>query len=283
MLRPIIGLLAFTLFSPAHAAESYDNCTGTIASLPTTISTQGTWCLKTNLATAINVGAAITIATNNVTIDCNDFRVGGLSAGLTTDAVGILIDNRHNAVVRNCGIRGFLEGIRVSGTSSGALLERNRFDGNTAAGITLGGDGHAVHFNRIIDTGGRPASNRTDGILSTATNTQITDNAIIGMTVTADEGDVVAISSFGNASEVARNYIANLVPDNTGNAFGIDAGASAASSIHRNQLLSFPGVNGIAIQAAGDTNQCGNNSHMGWDSGIVGCLDAGGNFGNAGP
>ena len=34
-------------------------------------------------------GAAITIATNNVTIDCNGFKLGGLSAGPSTFANGI--------------------------------------------------------------------------------------------------------------------------------------------------------------------------------------------------
>ena len=281
MLRPILGLLAFTLLSPttALAAESYDNCTGTIAALPATISTQGTWCLATNLSTAINAGAAITVTTNNVTIDCNDFRIGGLGAGPTTDAVGILINNQLNATVRNCGVRGFLTGIRVSGTAFGALLEHNRLDQNTDAGITLEGSGHLVRFNRIIDTGGRPASTQTDGIASTAEEVQITDNSIIGMTVTENEGDVVGISSFGNASEVARNYITGLVADDTGEPFGISAGLSAAGSIHRNQILAFPDNNGTAIVSGAD-NQCSNNNLTGWDSGIVGCTDAGGNFGN---
>ncbi|HEY0661599.1 MAG TPA: hypothetical protein VGD21_09825, partial [Lysobacter sp.] len=60
--------------APAQAAQSYDNCTGFIDSLPATITTQGTWCLRKDLSTAMSSGNAITIATNNVTIDCNDFK-----------------------------------------------------------------------------------------------------------------------------------------------------------------------------------------------------------------
>ena len=278
MLRPIIGLLAFTLLSPAHAAESYDNCTGTIASLPATISSQGTWCLTTNLSTSITTGAAITIAANNVTIDCNDFKVGGLAAGVGTDAVGVAT-NSLNATIRRCGIRGFREGIQLGALSSGALIENNRLDQNTAAGLTADGSGHVIRFNRIVDTGGRPASSQTDGIVCTADGSQVTDNTIVGMTVTADAGNVVGITATGNASEVARNYITGLVADDTGTPFGIITGASVGSSIHRNQLLSFPDNNGTAITSTID-NQCGNNNHTGWDSGIVGCADAGGNFGN---
>ena len=67
--------------SPALAAESYDNCTGYIESLPASISTQGTWCLRKDLATGMASGNAIEVKANNVVIDCNDFKIGGLAAG----------------------------------------------------------------------------------------------------------------------------------------------------------------------------------------------------------
>ena len=70
----------------AHAAQSYDNCTGFITSVPAVISTQGTWCLKQDLATAIASGNAISVNANNVTLDCNDFKLGGLAAGAGTVA-----------------------------------------------------------------------------------------------------------------------------------------------------------------------------------------------------
>ena len=72
-----------------RAAESYDNCSGFVTSLPAVITTQGTWCLTADLATAMTSGVAITIATNNVTIDCNNFKLGGLSAGVDTTTIGI--------------------------------------------------------------------------------------------------------------------------------------------------------------------------------------------------
>src|SRR6185369_16529682 len=81
-------VLFLTVPRLASAAESYDNCTGFITSLPAVVTTQGTWCLKQDLATAITSGNAITINTGNVTIDCNDFKLGGMSAGLATQAIG---------------------------------------------------------------------------------------------------------------------------------------------------------------------------------------------------
>src|SRR5690606_14995164 len=65
---------------PARAADDYDACAGFIDSVPATITSQGVWCLRKDLSTAIASGSAITIATNNVTIDCNGFKLGGLAA-----------------------------------------------------------------------------------------------------------------------------------------------------------------------------------------------------------
>lgn len=278
MIRLLILLLGFAFIAPVQAAESYDNCTGVITSLPATLSTQGTWCLQGNLATGISAGAAITVTTNNVTIDCNDFKVGGLAAGAATNAIGISGNNVLNLTVRRCGIRGFMDGIRLSGTASGALIEHNRLDMNTSSGINLAGSNHQVLFNRIIDTGGRPESVASNGILSAASESQITDNSIVGMTATDINGHVTGITSTGSASEVARNYVAGLVRPSLGGATGIETGAAINSSIHRNQLLNGAERAGTAINSSA-ANQCGNNNHSNWDSGVVGCQDAGGNFG----
>ena len=279
MIRLLLLLVGLALVAPVQAAESYDNCTGVITSLPATVNTQGTWCLQSNVSTAITAGAAITVATNNVTIDCNDFKVGGLAAGEGTDAVGISAHNVLNLTVRRCGIRGFRDGIRLSGTASGALIEHNRFDSNTVSSINVAGSNHQVLFNRIIDTGGRPESTETFGILAPASESQITDNSIVGMTVTDINGHVTAIAATGNASEISRNFVSGLVRAELGGSTGIETGAAVGSSIHRNQLLNGSDLIGHAINAGADT-QCGNNSHSNWDTGIVGCQDAGGNFGN---
>src|SRR6185369_13051491 len=88
--------------SLVRAAESYDNCVGFVDSVPAVIATQGTWCLRHDLSTAITAGNAITIATNNVIIDCNDFKLGDLSAGAGTQAVGVQATDRLNTTVRHC-------------------------------------------------------------------------------------------------------------------------------------------------------------------------------------
>src|SRR4249919_2976114 len=100
----IFVLLTFALLlgapRAAEAAESYDNCTGFITSLPAVISTQGTWCLKQDLSIAVS-GIAITLNANNVTINCNDFKLTGMN-----QATGIYGMKRFNNTVRHCDIRG---------------------------------------------------------------------------------------------------------------------------------------------------------------------------------
>src|SRR5688500_7900792 len=93
----VAGLLALAP-GASRAAESYDNCTGFIDSLPAVITKQGTWCMRKDLSTAIDTGNAITVATNNVTIDCNDFKIGGLAAGVDTLAHGIVAADRKSVV-----------------------------------------------------------------------------------------------------------------------------------------------------------------------------------------
>ena len=123
----------------ARAAQSYDNCAGFIDSLPATISTQGVWCLRKDLATSMTSGNAINITTNNVTIDCNDFKIGGLGAGNASTTSGIYANNRQNVTVRHCNVRGFHYGIIFNG-GAGHLVEDNRLDNSLYRGIYVSGD-----------------------------------------------------------------------------------------------------------------------------------------------
>src|SRR5690606_34496442 len=117
-------------------------------SLPAVITAQGTWCLRKDLSTSMTSGNAIEIATNNVTLDCNDFKIGGLAAGPATRAVGIHVSERANATVRHCNVRGFSTGALMSG--SGHLVEDNTFDSNTTNGIHAFGRDSVIRNNQIL-------------------------------------------------------------------------------------------------------------------------------------
>src|SRR5690606_12142559 len=184
MLRVLSVILLGLLWlapAPATAADSFDSCTGYIDSLPATISSQGVWCLRGHLSTGISSGDAISINTNNVTIDCNDFKLGGLSAGITTKAYGIHAYDRQNITVRNCSIRGFWIGIDLSGyTAAGHVVRDNRLDNITSTAISVWGPGSTARNNIVRDTGGSPDSSTVYGIFLWEGASAI-DNTISGV------------------------------------------------------------------------------------------------------
>ena len=114
-------LAGVSLLPTARAAESYDSCTAFITALPAVIGTQGTWCMNKDLATAMTSGVAISVQANNVTIDCNGFKLGGLAAGPLSTTRGIESEGRANITVRDCNVRGFAVGIYCDGAYSGMV------------------------------------------------------------------------------------------------------------------------------------------------------------------
>jgi|SRR5688572_962485 len=229
MSRPfLVAVAAFLLFllamRPAAAAESYDNCAGTIEALPAIVSSQGVWCVKKDLTTLSATGSAITVTAPNVTIDCNDFKVGGLGAGPDTLTVGIHGNGVSNLTVRNCNVRGFRIGIHVDATSGGGhLIENNRLDGNTRLGIYVFGDGSRIRGNNVIDTGGGLVGGNTIGGILADGDVDIIDNTIRNVTGEPDVAEF-AIGIFhngGTSGVIDNNRISGVLPSATGTANGM--------------------------------------------------------------
>ncbi|HEY0660994.1 MAG TPA: right-handed parallel beta-helix repeat-containing protein [Lysobacter sp.] len=267
----------------AHAAESYDNCTGFIDTLPATISTQGTWCLRHDLSTAITSGNAIVIATNNVTIDCNHHKLGGLAAGTGTGAYGIFAEDRHNATVRRCAIRGFRVGIYFHGTASasgpgsGHLIEDNRLEQNTWMGISLDGDNNRVQRNRIYDTGNAPFTNTAWGMA--VDNAEVIDNTVAGVYATGSANNAIGIHMDGWGIEARGNQVRDLAPAGTGVALGLvnNFGTTNFTGNWVSSILAVDGT-GIAAKSGSPKSTCRDNTVVNFATGIAAnCLDAGGN------
>ena len=265
----------------ARAAESYDNCTGFIDTLPASISTQGTWCLRHDLSTSMSHGNAITIANNNVTIDCNDFKVGGLAAGLSTTARGIYAENRTNITIRNCALRGFWVGAWTSG-GAGHLIEDNRVDSSIAVGLWVDGDNSIVRRNRVADIGGNTAGDIT-GIIAQGDQTVVADNVVTGVTGTPDpEGSAEGISFSGYAGLVRGNYISSILPG-TGVAVGMKSIIGYMTIVEQNVILnpSATAGRGIDVSAGSSRPVCLNNRVRNFTvSAYDTCIDGGGNFSN---
>lgn len=292
--RPLIHLVAVLVavmvIAPAqhiaHAGETNHTCTGYISSAPATISTQGVWCVRGNLSTSIATGNAITIDANNVTLDCNGYKIGGLAAGDSSEANGVYAYNRKNATVRNCNIRGYFYGIFLasgSGTQDfggGYLVEDNRLDNNLRTGIYISGSNNLVRNNRVFDTGGAPDQVYAEGIDASA---DVIDNIVAGVLALGYTGvgngypRGIAISGAGHLAK--GNVIRDLVTSGSGSAWGIQA-PSPGSRVSGNHVHAANGTAGSGIRAYDELAFCDNNTISGFVTAIEDCVDAGGNLSN---
>jgi hypothetical protein len=236
------------------------------------------------VATAIASGNAVTVATNNVTIDCNDFKLGGLAAGTATTATGIGAANHFNTTVRHCNIRGFFYGLMFSGGAH--TIEDNRFDGNTWTAMDIEGDGSIIRRNRVFDTGGSTQTNAATGIV-VLNSADVLDNIVSGVTATG-AGFAIGINTQSNPDgTVAGNHVRQLVSDGSGSGgatLGIYNNASGTSgrvTFRGNDVVGdgSTGSQGITCTGIVDTTngRMKENVMSGFATGNVGCSDDGGN------
>jgi len=217
-----LALLTLLLAAPGAWAETTD-CTA-ITTLPTVITVQGIYCLTGDLATSITSGDAITINTNNVTIDLNGWKLGGLAAGATTLTRGIYTWQRKNITIRNGTIRGFYIGIDLNDsvpytTSQGHLIEDIRADKNTRTGIRIMGRGSIVRRNQVVDTGGSTDNDSAYGIQLGGPGVRALNNDVSG-TVTASSFAFGLYLSDANGGVAEGNRIDD-VSSGTGSTHGI--------------------------------------------------------------
>ena len=267
----LVGLCLAVFAGPAPAAASYDGCTETIKSLPAVITTQGTWCLESDFSTSMATGSAITIAANNITIDCNGHKLGGISAGTSTLATGIGATGRLNATVRDCTIRGFAWGVNLGGF--GHLVEDSTFDVNRIAGIQVVGGDAVIRRNRIVNTGGHAVSTAASAITVTGTS-DIVDNSIVG--VATVDGLTAATGIFqaaGPGGTVARNRIHLTAAQPM--SIGIMSFGSGPVSLLGNDVLGAGSGSGIICTAGAVL--ASRNVVTGFDTPAIDCEDAGDN------
>jgi parallel beta-helix repeat protein len=260
-------LATATQFAPqqAMAARGYDNCAHFIDTVPAPITSQGVYCLRKDLSTSITSGTAIEIKTNNVTIDCNDFKLGGLNAGEASQAAGIRATSRQNVIVRNCNVRGFKTGIGLSG--SGHLVEDNRLDNNLYVGIDVSGDNSLVRRNRVFDTGGLTGATEAYGIRA---DSNIVENTVAGVFTDGTATSLAGIYSSGPGTQVAGNRIREA---NTGIRV-----TGASQSVSDNSVSWAAGGGAYGIQGVSDTGtSCIENTVAGYGYPIILCKTDSGN------
>jgi hypothetical protein len=276
------------IFVPGLAkAETVQTCAGFIDTLPATITTQGVWCLRKDVSTSITTGAAITVATNNVTIDCNNFKLGGLAAGDATLALGVQSVGRSGTSVRNCSIRGFYRGVSLAGSAQS--VGNSLFEQNTQTGIYIVGTGAVVRGNRVFDTGGSTdpagASKTAHGIFLQYDNAMegehlVLDNYVAGVAATSgSSGSAIGILSYIRRGVVANNTVSTVQGAGGGWSFGISNRLSPGSVVFReNNVLNGTStkITGVGLECFGALAK--DNVVKGFVTGADACVDAGGNY-----
>jgi parallel beta-helix repeat protein len=280
LLRPALAFalaLLAALPSPARAAESYDSCKYEITSLPAVLSSQGTWCLKTDLSSSLDSGAAIVIGANNVTLDCNHFKVGGLSAGTATQAIGIGAQSRSNLAVRHCNVRGFRIGLYTSAVAS-PTVEDNVFEYSTFAGIYMtGGDNTTVRRNRVMNIGESTAPDVPGAVgIYVEYLADIVDNVVSGVRAPGP-GDqyAIGIHTVNASSTVIGNRVRLLAPSGAGIATGIRNEWSWRSATVGNIVDLNGQAGGVGIFCDAGNGMARDNTLLGTAQPVFGCQEMG--------
>ena len=277
-----LAALLAVFSGPASGASSYDSCAGYLDSVPATLTTQGTWCLSRDLASSLATGAAITAANNNITIDCNGFKLNGLTAGTSTQATGILSNNRLNITVRGCSIRGFQYGVYLGGYKGGGhLVEDNRLDSNRLAAIFVAGDGSTIRRNLVLDTGGGTdpyAAGEAYGMM-TFYDVDVLDNTISGVAPVLGEfgGRATGIYTVLMNGTIAGNRIRGLVSLGEGEAIGMDLAGETPGRylVSDNHIVGDLRPGGVGIWCRSDKPRVRDNVVSGFATGIQTCVGSG--------
>jgi len=273
------ALLAVAAIAPrtAVAAENTISCTYVIVSLPATLDVDGgTWCLTQDLATNIATGAAITVAADNVTLDCNDFEVDGTGGGAGSSAEGIRALARRNLIVRNCTFRNFFYGAYVddfdAAGSGGHLVEDNTFTNNYYEGVHLGGDNSVLRRNQVLFT--QSSNNAAFGI-ETRKAVDVVDNTVYHVEA-VNAAAIGILTNYNTGGSVRGNRIGFVGLDSgSGPILGIRNQNSSARMVIRDNVLVGGGeVGSIGIECNSATDVNKNNSIKGYPDALE-CTDNG--------
>ena len=155
-------LLAAVMLAPLPAAAQA--CTQ-INSLPATLNSPGKYCLAASHTVNMTSGNAITIASNDVTLDCDGNTIKNTATSNNGSSTGVYVSSRNGITIKNCRIvGGFTNGIDMFQLLSGAnanyynTIQDNQVAGPYHHGIRAYGSAVEIVNNRIYDIGGQANS-----------------------------------------------------------------------------------------------------------------------------
>ena len=263
----IAGLIAGSaaLVPQTVSAQSSD-CT-VIGSIPATIGSPGKYCMAADAMVDMTVGVAITIASDDVTLDCRDHTLSNAASANDGSSIGIFASSVANIIVRNCRVvGGFTDAIHIHqpmaqyNSAFYYRIEDNYIVGPWRYGIVASGSAVEVRGNKIWDVGGQasgPAVGmRLGGAVQSANKFQIVeDNYILG--TKSPVNNAFAIFSDGSIGSVFRdNTISGTAASSTGSfrSYGIRIATGSANTVRDNHILGrgLPNEYGIHLPPAGN-------------------------------
>lgn len=140
-----------------------------------TISVDGNYELDDNLVCSTNNG--ITITGDNVTLDCNGYKISGISPTLD-GSVGIQIEGAQGVIIQNCSVTQFELGMNLIGTNQ--TIVQNNSIWETGSGMNLinsnqNNINNNLFYNNFYSEGGVIFSYLSEGNLIES-NTIINNN-----------------------------------------------------------------------------------------------------------
>jgi parallel beta-helix repeat protein len=230
------------------------------------------------LATSLASGNAITVLANDVTLDCNGFKIDGTAAGAGTKTMAIRANSRFDVTVRHCNVQGFYFGVYLYGATGGHVVEDNSFQDNTYTGITVEGDGSVVRRNTVLDTGGSTVWPHAHGII-TKYSVDVIDNTVSGVFAASGiNGDTTGILTYSNPNgSISGNRVRGVLKGGTGTARGIDNVTSGRLLLTDNDVVGNASAGSVGLRCTVGGARAKGNVISGFGTAIGGCGAADGN------
>lgn len=221
-----------------------------ITTIPYTISSPGYYELGSNISSTNSNFSAITINSDNVTLDLKNYTLSNSGAGPNTISNGVYANQRKNVTIQNGAVSNFLYGIRLEDTStnysvSNYLVKNVKTLSNTFRGMCISGTNNSVTCCIVDDTQG----------------CTFFSNAFS-----------CGIEVKGVCNYVARNVISTVFPQGTGEGLGISVSDGGNGSlIEDNKIINATlASSSYGIWVGGNSNVvCNNNTIINYQHGIA--------------
>jgi len=237
-----------------------DNCS-VINAIPHVIRAPGNYCVASDLEASLTGGKAISIASDNVTLDLQGHAVKSRLDSGDDDGVGIYAFGKMNVVVKNGSVIGFKYGIWLNDDvpykrSHDNIVENITVDASGQIGIWILGANNIVRNNHVSHSGKSALNTETVyGILSSGNVVHIHNNDVSEMRHAAGStANSIAIRESKDAF-VENNRLTNIT-NGDGMSFGINVSQSNNVSINSNVIAGM--THGVFFDKTSDGKYVGN-------------------------